>query len=48
LQRGDVNKSWLARFFIAYNEADNFKIEYYNGTSKSGQLKGVIYCAGYM
>ena len=47
IKRGDVNKSWRNRFFAVYNKADNFKIEYYDGTSISGSLKGTIFCAGY-
>jgi len=46
-KRGDSVKNWKARFFKAYNAADNYKIEYYDGTNESGKLKGTIWCAGY-
>lgn len=46
-KRGESVKNWKARFFVAYNAADNYKVEYYDGTSESGKLKGTIYCAGY-
>jgi hypothetical protein len=39
-------KNWKKRHFIIYNEADNFKIEYYD--KKNGSLKGTIEPAGYM
>lgn len=47
IKRGDINKNWRNRFFAVYNKADNFKIEYFDGTSVSGTLKGTIHCAGY-
>ena len=46
-KRGESVKSWKPRFFVAYNEKDNFKIDYHDGTSEAGKLKGTIYAAGY-
>jgi hypothetical protein len=46
-KRGEVVKSWKSRFFVAYNEKDNFRIDYHDGTSEAGKLKGSISCAGY-
>lgn len=47
VKRGDSVKNWKNRCFVAYNKADNFKIDYHDGTSEAGKLKGTIYCAGY-
>lgn len=47
VKRGDSVKSWKQRFFVAYNSADNFKIDYHDGADEKGKLKGTIYCAGY-
>lgn len=47
MQRGDSVKNWKNRYFVAYNEADNFKIDYHDGSDAKGKLKGTIYCAGY-
>jgi hypothetical protein len=47
VQRGDAVKNWKSRFFVAYNKADNFKIDYLDGTNETGKLKGTIHCAGY-
>lgn len=46
-KRGNSYKSWKPRYFIAYNKADNFKIEYRDGKDEKGKLKGEIHCAGY-
>ena len=46
-KRGDSVKNWKARFFVAHNAKDNYKIEYHDGTSEAGKLKGTIHCAGY-
>lgn len=46
-KRGDSVKSWKARFFVAYNSADNYKIDYHDGADEKAKLKGTIYCAGY-
>ncbi len=46
-KRGESVKNWKARFFVAYNAKDNFKIDYHDGTSEAGKLKGTIHCAGY-
>jgi hypothetical protein len=32
---------------VAHNEKDNFKIDYHDGTSEAGKLKGTIFLAGY-
>eukprot|EP00429_Kryptoperidinium_foliaceum_P092203 CAMPEP_0176195952 /NCGR_PEP_ID=MMETSP0121_2-20121125/6780_1 /TAXON_ID=160619 /ORGANISM="Kryptoperidinium foliaceum, Strain CCMP 1326" /LENGTH=556 /DNA_ID=CAMNT_0017534743 /DNA_START=49 /DNA_END=1719 /DNA_ORIENTATION=+ len=47
VKRGDSVKNWKSRCFVAYNKADNFKIDYHDGTSEAGKLKGTIHCAGY-
>lgn len=47
IKRGDSVKSWKQRFFVAYNSADNYKIDYHDGSDEKGKLKGTIYCAGY-
>jgi len=47
VKRGESHKTWKNRFFKAYNAADNFKVEYYDGTSDAGKLKGVISPCGY-
>lgn len=44
-KRGDSHKSWKARHFIAFNEADNFKVEYYE--KEGGSLKGTVHLSGY-
>lgn len=44
---GEAHKTWKNRFFKAYNAADNYKVEYYDGTSDAGKLKGVISPCGY-
>jgi hypothetical protein len=46
-KRGDKNKNWRNRFFVAYNAKDNFKVDYLDGTDEHGKLKGTIHCAGY-
>lgn len=47
IKRGDVNKNWKNRFFIAYNAKDNYRIDYLDGTDEKGKVKGSINCAGY-
>ncbi|KAJ1438851.1 hypothetical protein B484DRAFT_392067 [Ochromonadaceae sp. CCMP2298] len=47
IKRGDSVKNWKERTFVAYNAADNYKIDYLDGTAETGKLKGTIYCAGY-
>lgn len=42
---GGFIKNWKTRYFIAYNEADNFKIEYYE--KEGGKLKGIVAPCGY-
>jgi len=46
-KRGETVKNWKQRFFIAYNADENFKVEYLDGTSETGKLKGTIHLAGY-
>jgi hypothetical protein len=46
-KRGESVKNWKPRYFTAFNAADNYKIEYRDGVTDAGKLKGVIYCAGY-
>lgn len=47
VKRGESVKNWKPRYFVAYNEKDNFKIDYHDGTTETGKLKGTIFCAGY-
>jgi len=42
---GGFVKNWKVRHFIAYNEADNFKLEYYE--KEGGKLKGIVAPCGY-
>lgn len=42
---GDIHKSWKNRFFVALNEADNFRIDYFE--SEGGKLKGSMNLCGY-
>jgi len=42
---GDSHKSWKARHFIAFNESDNYKVEYYE--KEGGALKGTVTLSGY-
>jgi hypothetical protein len=44
-KRGDMVKNWKQRHFVALNEADNFRIDYYE--KEGGKLKGTINCCGY-
>lgn len=44
-KKGDINKGWKTRHFIALNEADNFRIDYYD--KEGGKKKGSIQCCGY-
>lgn len=45
IKRGDAHKSWKSRFFIALNEADNFRVDYFE--SEGGKQKGSIELCGY-
>lgn len=47
VKRGESVKNWKPRFFVAYNAKDNFRIDYHDGTSETGKLKGSIFPAGY-
>lgn len=40
-------KNWKPRYFAIHNESDNFRVDYHDGTSETGKLKGSIFCAGY-
>ena len=42
---GDINKGWKSRYFVAMNEADNFRIDYFE--KEGGKKKGTIHCCGY-
>lgn len=44
-KRGDAHKNWKKRWVVAYNAADNYRIDYLEG--EGGKLKGSINCAGY-
>jgi hypothetical protein len=44
-KRGDVVKNWKKRHFIALNQADNFRIDYFE--KEGGALKGSVNCCGY-
>jgi len=44
-KRGDAHKNWKRRHCVAYNEADNFRIDYHDG--EGGKIKGSINCSGY-
>lgn len=44
-KRGDVVKNWKARYFVALNKADNYRIDYYE--KEGGKLKGSIFACGY-
>jgi hypothetical protein len=44
-KRGDTVKSWKNRYFVALNQADNFRVDYFE--SEGGKLKGSIQCCGY-
>ncbi|RYG67429.1 hypothetical protein EON64_07455 [archaeon] len=46
-KRGEVVKNWKNRFIVVYNEKDNFRIDYHDGTDEKGKLKGSVFCAGY-
>jgi hypothetical protein len=47
VKRGEINKNWKQRFFVAYNAKDNYKIDYLDGPDEKGKLKGTINPAGY-
>lgn len=38
-------KNWKHRHFIAHNEEDNYRIDYYD--KEGGALKGSVDCCGY-
>lgn len=44
-KKGDINKGWKSRFFVAMNEADNFRIDYFE--KEGGKKKGSINCCGF-
>jgi len=44
-KKGAIVKNWKRRYAVAYNAADNFKIEYFD--SEGGKLKGTISPACY-
>mmetsp|Transcript_17722 Transcript_17722/g.26221 ORF Transcript_17722/g.26221 Transcript_17722/m.26221 type:complete len:555 (-) Transcript_17722:206-1870(-) len=44
-KRGDLVKNWKVRYFRALNEADNFRIEYFE--KEGGKMKGQVNCCGY-
>lgn len=46
IKLGAVRKNWKKRWFVAYNEADNFVIKYY-ATQAMKKLKGEISLCGY-
>jgi hypothetical protein len=45
MKRGDINKGWKSRFFVALNEADNYRIDYFE--KEGGKKKGSINCCGF-
>jgi len=47
VKRGESVKNWKPRYFVAYNAKDNYRIDYHDGTSETGKVKGNIFCAGY-
>jgi len=48
IKRGEEVKNWKNRLFIVHNQADNYRIDYMDGTTKeTAKLKGAIYPAGY-
>lgn len=44
-KKGDINKGWKSRYFVAMNEADNFRIDYFE--KEGGKKKGSIECCGF-
>jgi hypothetical protein len=42
---GGFIKNWKVRHFIAFNAADNYKIEYYD--KEGGKMKGLVAPCGY-
>lgn len=44
-KQGGFFKSWKVRHFIAYNEKDNFRVDYLE--KEGGKVKGSISCCGY-
>ena len=45
MKKGDINKGWKSRFFVALNEADNYRIDYFE--KEGGKKKGSIMCCGF-
>jgi hypothetical protein len=45
MKKGDINKGWKSRFFVAMNQADNFRIDYFE--KEGGKKKGSINCCGF-
>lgn len=45
MKKGDINKGWKSRYFVALNEADNFRVDYYE--KEGGKKKGSINCCGF-
>lgn len=45
MKKGDINKGWKSRHFVALNQADNFRIDYYD--KEGGKKKGSINCCGF-
>ena len=45
MKRGDINKGWKSRYFVAMNAADNFRIDYFE--KEGGKKKGSIQCCGF-
>lgn len=45
MKKGDINKGWKSRYFVAMNEADNFRVDYYE--KEGGKKKGSIMCCGF-
>lgn len=44
-KQGDNYKSWKARHFVVHNEADNYRVEYFD--QEGGKLKGFVEVYGY-
>lgn len=45
IQQCAFRKNWKVNFFVAYNKADNFRIDY--SEKENGPVKGSINCCGY-